>query len=124
MTYSYNIIRGVNDLLNSMNDDFYNYSWSYDSKHKSSVNKREEGGYDAEVQLPGYNRKNLNIKVENGNLLTVRSGKESEEERVLYRLEISKDIDKNNIKAKSEDGILYITLPQAEEKQPKLIKIE
>ena len=86
MTYSYNIIRGVNDLLNSMNDDFYNYSWSYDSKHKSSVNKREEGGYDAEVQLPGYNRKNLNIKVENGNLLTVRSGKESEEEKVLYRL--------------------------------------
>jgi len=124
MTYTYNIIRGVNDLLNDIDNDFFNYSWTYDRKRKSNVKKNEDGGYEAQVELPGYNKESLKIKVENKNLLTVRSAKEDEKDKVLYRLEISNDIDKNNIRAKSVDGILRIVLPQAEEAKVELIKIE
>jgi len=124
MTYTYNIIRGVNDLLNDIDNDFFNYSWTSDRKKKSNIKKNEDGGYEAQVELPGYNKENLKIKVENKNLLTVRSAKEDEKDKVLYRLEISNDIDKNNIRAKSVDGILHIVLPQAEEAKVELIKIE
>ena len=124
MTYTYNIIRGVNDLLNDIDNDFFNYSWTSDRKRQSSIKKKEDGSYEAQVELPGYNKENLKIKVENKNLLTVRSAKEDEKDKVLYRLEISNDIDKNNIRAKSVDGILHIVLPQAEEAKVELIKIE
>ena len=124
MTYTYNIIRGVNDLLNDIDNDFFNYSWTSDRKRQSSIKKKEDGSYEAQVELPGYNKESLKIKIENKNLLTVRSAKEDEKDKVLYRLEISNDIDKNNIKAKSVDGILHIVLPQAEEAKVKLIKIE
>lgn len=124
MTYTYNIIRGVNDLLNDIDNDFFNYSWTSDRKRKSSIKKKEDGSYEAQIELPGYNKESLKIKVENKNLLTVRSAKEDEKDKVLYRLEISNDIDKNNIRAKSVDGILHIVLPQAEEAKVELIKIE
>ena len=124
MTYTYNIIRGVNDLLNDIDNDFFNYSWTSDRKRQSSIKKKEDGSYEAQVELPGYNKESLKIKVENKNLLTVRSAKEDEKDKVLYRLEISNDIDKNNIRAKSVDGILRIVLPQAEEAKVELIKIE
>lgn len=124
MTYTYNIIRGVNDLLNDIDNDFFNYSWTSDRKRQSSIKKKEDGSYEAQVELPGYNKESLKIKIENKNLLTVRSAKEDEKDKVLYRLEISNDIDKNNIRAKSVDGILHIVLPQAEEAKVKLIKIE
>jgi len=124
MTYTYNIIRGVNDLLNDIDNDFFNYSWTSDRKRQSSIKKKEDGSYEAQVELPGYNKESLKIKVENKNLLTVRSAKEDEKDKVLYRLEISNDIDKNNIRAKSVDGILHIVLPQAEEAKVELIKIE
>ena len=124
MTYTYNIIRDVNDLLNDIDNDFFNYSWTSDRKRQSSIKKKEDGSYEAQVELPGYNKESLKIKVENKNLLTVRSAKEDEKDKVLYRLEISNDIDKNNIRAKSVDGILRIVLPQAEEAKVELIKIE
>ena len=124
MTYTYNIIRDVNDLLNDIDNDFFNYSWTSDRKRQSSIKKKEDGSYEVQVELPGYNKESLKIKVENKNLLTVRSAKEDEKDKVLYRLEISNDIDKNNIRAKSVDGILRIVLPQAEEAKVELIKIE
>jgi len=124
MTYTYNIIRGVNNLLNDIDNDFFNYSWTSDRKRQSSIKKKEDGSYEAQVELPGYNKESLKIKVENKNLLTVRSAKEDEKDKVLYRLELSNDIDKHNIRAKSVDGILHIVLPEAEEAKVELIKIE
>ena len=86
--------------------------------------KKEDGGYSASVELPGYNKETLSIKVENGNLLVVRSGKEDEKDKILYRLELSNDVDRKKIKAKSEDGILRLSLPKLEEKKNTCIMIE
>ena len=78
----------------------------------------------AEIELPGYNKETLSMQVEHGNLLVVRSKKEEEEDKTLYRLQLPKDIDCKNIKAKSQDGILHLTLPRLEEKRKKCIMIE
>ena len=76
------------------------------------------------MEVPGYNKGNLSMKVENGNLLVVRSSKEEENDKVLYRLQLTKDIDCKNIKAKSQDGVLQLTLPAFTEKKSKCIAIE
>ena len=120
---TYGLVRDVSDLFSNLinDDDFYN--WSYRSHLSSKVEKNNEG-YAAHVEVPGYNKENLSMKVENGNLLVVRSNKEDETNKILYRLELTKDVDYKNIKAKSQDGILHLTLPTLTEKKSKCITIE
>jgi len=120
---TYGLVRNVSNLFNDLinDDDFYN--WSPNSCLSSKIKKNNEG-YSALVEVPGYNKNNLSMKVENGNLLVVRSNKEDENDKVLYRLELTKDIDHKNIKAKSQDGVLHLTLPTLTEKKTKCISIE
>jgi|TARA_R100000084_G_scaffold103944_1_gene60188 HSP20 family protein len=99
------------------------YNWSYDNKRPSKIEKNDKG-YSAKVELPGYNKDSLSMRIEHGNLLVVRSSKEEEEDKTLYRLELTNDIDHKNIKAKSQDGVLHLTLPKLEEKKKKCIMIE
>ena len=89
----------------------------------SKIEKNDEG-YTAKVEVPGYNKENLSMKVENGDLLVVRSKKEDENDKVLYRLQLTEDIDCKNIKAKSQDGVLHLTLTTLTEKKSKCIAIE
>ena len=120
---TYGLVRDVSNLFNDLvNDDSF-YNWTYKS-HLSSKVEKNDNGYAAQVEVPGYNKENLSMKVENGNLLVVRSNKEDETDKVLYRLELTKDVDHKNIKAKSQDGILHLTLPRLEEKRKKCIMIE
>lgn len=120
---TYGLVRNVSSLFNDLinDDDFYN--WTYKS-HLSSKVERNDNGYAAQVEIPGYNKENLSMKVENGNLLVVRSNKEDETNKILYRLELTKDVDYKNIKAKSQDGILHLTLPTLTENKSKCITIE
>jgi HSP20 family molecular chaperone IbpA len=120
---TYSLINGVADLFSDLVDDNSLYNWSHKRSLSSNIEKTE-GGYVARVDVPGYNKKTLNIKIENKDSLTVRSEKEGEEKKVLYRLQLGKDIDPTNIKAKSEDGVLFLTLPESAERKTKCIKIE
>lgn len=119
----YGLVRNVSDLFNDLLADEGIYNWSYKGYPSSRIEK-EGDGYTARVETPGYNKDNLSMKVENGNLLVVRSNKEDENDKILYRLELTKDIDYKNIKAKSQDGILHLTLPALTEKKSKCINIE
>ena len=76
---TYQVVRGLNDFFG----DFFNetYNWTSAGGSRSSHVKKEDGGYSASVELPGYNKETLSIKVENGNLLVVRSGKEDEKDK-------------------------------------------
>ena len=109
-------------IRDRVNDDSF-YNWTYKS-HLSSKVEKNDNGYAAQVEVPGYNKENLSMKVENGNLLVVRSNKEDETDKILYRLELTKDVDYKNIKAKSQDGILHLTLPTLTENKSKCITIE
>ena len=81
-----------------------------------------------EFVLPGYQKEDLEIKVEN-NLLTISSEKKSEgevNEKNYTRKEFSfssftrsftlpEIVDVENIDAKNKEGVLYVTLPKNEE---------
>jgi|TARA_R110000824_G_scaffold302754_1_gene490543 HSP20 family protein len=120
---TYGLVANVNDLFNELFNDDEVYNWSHKGPLSSKIEKNDKG-YAAKVEVPGYNKENLSMKVENGDLLVVRSNKEDENDKILYRLQLTKDIDRKNIKAKSQDGVLHLTLPAFTKKESKCISIE
>lgn len=105
-------------------------------KFKPSVDiKKNEDGFKISVELPGVEKENVNVAVEEG-LLKVRGKKElSEEEREnTYRSErkfgeferdfkVPNKVNENKIEAGYKNGILNILLPVDEDKNKQEISI-
>lgn len=130
-------------------DDFFgrelfnwgNNNYSSTSTTMPSVNIRETGdNYEVEVAAPGMDKKDFQITLD-GNLLTISSSKqqsnEETEDRYTRRefsyqsfqrsFQLPKDVvDQENINARYENGLLYLTIPKKEEAKkqaPKMIEI-
>ncbi len=88
------------------------------------------------AEVPGVDEKNIEIKLED-NTLSLKGDrnfeKETKEEN-YHRIEraygsfyrsftLPRNIDQDNIKAESENGILRITMPKKPELKPKKVKI-
>ncbi|OLD66108.1 MAG: hypothetical protein AUI52_05255 [Acidobacteria bacterium 13_1_40CM_2_68_10] len=88
------------------------------------------------AELPGINRDDIDVSIENGTL-TLRGEKKQEEaieSENAYRLErfygsfarsfvLPAAIDPDHIKASYKDGVLEVVVPKAEEAKPKKIKV-
>ncbi len=114
-------------------------SSNYSSTNTSlpAVNIKETNDdFVIEVAAPGMKKEDFSINYDNGRL-TISSDKEKEEEKGEDRynrrefsyqcfcrsFEVADNvIDSKKIKAKYEDGVLYITLPKREEIKPKPAK--
>ena len=108
-------------------DDFDNSFGLAPRRNDMKCDIYEEGNdYHIEMDIPGYDKKDINIEVKDG-YLTVKASKKSEDneetknyirrERVYG--EISRtfalgDVDSENIDAKFENGALHITVPKKE----------
>jgi len=93
--------------------------------------------YLVKVELPGVNKEDVKITLEN-NILTIRGEKKQEKEtrkESYHRVERSygsfqrsftlpTTIKSDKIDAAYKDGILQITLPKAEEAKPKQIEVK
>ena len=96
-----------------------------------------EDNYLLEADLPGLSEKDIDVKVEN-DLLTVSSNVEKEEKRkekgFLVRERSSrsfcrsfvlpKDVDRDGIVAKFNNGVLQLSMPKAEAAKPKQISVK
>lgn len=97
-----------------------------------------DGGKDAytvEVYMPGVSKDDYNVSlqrnelvVEGRKVIPLPTGakwlhREITPEGYKLRLQLNVDVDPDAIKAKSENGILTISLPVAKEARPRLIKI-
>ena len=91
----------------------------------------EDGMYHVEMDVPGYDKKDIKLEVKDG-YLTVSASKEKEEkenkknyirkERTYGSFSRSfalGDVDIDNIDAKFENGILNITVPKEEKVETK-----
>lgn len=126
----------------SVMDDFFNDSLFKSrsiSSNWPSVNIIDgENSYKLTIALPGYNKENVNLKVE-GNLLTIYSEKETKdeiEEKKYSRKEYSYEsfsrsftlpsiVNSSAIEANFENGELIVILPKDEEESTsKDIKIQ
>ncbi|MFN0158596.1 MAG: Hsp20/alpha crystallin family protein [Bacteroidota bacterium] len=93
--------------------------------------------YVVKVELPGINKDDVKITMQN-NILTIRGEKKQEKETKesnLYRVEraygsfrrsftLPATVKGDKIEASYNDGILSITLPKADEAKPKQIEVK
>ncbi|MBN1402910.1 MAG: Hsp20/alpha crystallin family protein [Opitutales bacterium] len=94
-----------------------------------------ENAYEVKVYMPGVNKENTQISLENGELIISgsKSGAPSEGWRVLsqesnradyqLRLGLNVEIDGERIEAVTENGVLKLSLPKAEALKPRKIEI-
>ena len=118
-------------------DDFFDdFIPSVDRFSKSSQMKcdiyEKDGKYNIEMDIPGYDKKDISIEVDN-DVLTVTASKEKEENdesknyirRERYygtfsrSFNLGNDVDLENIDAEFVKGMLKITIPKTEEKSSK-----
>ena len=117
---NFGLVKWLEDLTTDIMDtEFYPHVWSHCTSRTAHLS-REEDSYLLEVQVPGHNKKNLEIKVLD-NFLRVLSQKDDKKELCQTALDKSVDVDK--IEARTEDGILYVTLPRTKKSSGKVIKV-
>ena len=122
--------RGFDSIFN----EFFN---EFPAKMQSKLNfppvniHENENSYEVELSVPGRNKEDFKISLEQG-LLTISFEKKEENktegQKTLRRefsyqsftrsFNLDESVDAENIQAKYENGILYLTLPKKEEAKP------
>ena len=94
--------------------------------------------YTVEADLPGVERKDVEVSVEDG-VLTIRGERKDERERrdkdgwhrverhygsFERRLSLGESVDLEHVKASMADGVLTLTLPKKEQAKPRRIEVK
>ena len=125
--------------------DFDNMNRKLYGKHGANLMKTDirenEGGYEVDIDLPGFKKDEININLQNGYLIVGASktqnnedkdkqGKVLRQERYTGAMQrsfyVGDAISEEDITARFEDGVLKLEVPKAEPKLPekKTIMIE
>lgn len=121
------------DRLNTLFEDMEFPSTEVEGKYDftPTVNTREgEYAYHVEVDLPGVKKEDIKVDIDKDKITISGEKKLKEElkEEDYYKVEsfygkfkrsfsLPDDIDTENIKASSEDGVLEIVIPKLEKKE-------
>ena len=127
------------NYLDGVFDDFFTPVRGDEmSKMRCDIYEKD-GIYTMEMDIPGFNREDVKIEVDDNDYLTITAEKNSEtndedsdknyvrKERIYGKYQRSfyvGDIDKDKIDAKFENGILKITMPKKEEEKSSKKTIE
>ena len=139
-----NPYRESDDLLNS----FFNADWvgavlrdfgrecKVESFPPANISTNKEGTIKFELALAGYSEEDIKLSAEADKLTISSEKKEDKDEDIVYlhkgirgrkfsvTYSLNAKFDISKTKAKFANGILTITIPVAEEKKPRDIKIE
>ena len=119
-------------------DDFFRPVFADEADYLKSNISETEKDYRIEVAVPGFNKEQIKLSLENGYLNVVCNKQENEEKngehgekkegKVYRRKEISEyssrsfyvgdDVSKEDIKAKYENGVLSLVIPKVSPKLP------
>ena len=141
--YIMNLISNRTKFIPSILDDLINLDWNYDSHSFSvpAVNIKElDTHFEIELAIPGKNKNDFEIEIEDG-LLSISSSfnkEKKEDNSKLTRIEfdynsfkrtfsIPESVDSSKIEATYKGGILKISLSKRDEVLPepkKLIKVK
>jgi HSP20 family protein len=122
-------------LSNLFDDDFFPVLTTRTSSMPAVNIKEDEKNYTLELAIPGMDKKDLKIDI-NEDVLTISSEtkNESEEEKDGYKRKefsystfcrsfyIPENVNRDKIGASYKDGILNIELPKMEEEKSKITK--
>ena len=130
----------VADLFSNFFENEFSDKFDRSLKVSPRTNIHEnEKSYEVELMVPGFEKDNFSINIEN-DVMTVSAHKEEKKEekdgkKVVfseYRVEdfersfsLSKDVDSNKIEASYDNGILHLNIPKKKESiVKKLVKIK
>lgn len=98
--------------------------------------REEQEHFELQVFMPGVTRQGIDISL-NGDELDINAtrtnsvpegwrviNRETRSERYELRLRLNVEIAEDKISARTEDGILYLTLPKAERIKPRQIEVQ
>ena len=90
---------------------------------------QDEDNHYSVAELPGFDRKDVSVELENEVLTITATRKpadkegEGREESFSRSITVDKSVLADKVTAKLENGLLRVTLPKTEERRPKLIKV-
>jgi len=132
----------LQDRMNRLFDEFFRRSEigpeSASAEWKPLADVYEDGNEIVlSIEIPGVNKDNIKVTVEN-NILTVSGERKQEREEKkenYHRIEraygsfsrsfsLPNTVDSNNIKASYKNGVLELVLPKKEEAKPKAINVK
>lgn len=111
-------------------DDFDSFFESNNKVMKTDI-KEHDDHYELIVDLPGFDKENINISMENG-YLTIQAKtnahKDDEEKGMYVRRErysgefsrsfyVGEDVSEDDIKAQFKNGVLNVTLPKEDKEK-------
>lgn len=128
--------------LPSILDEFFNEDWldflpAKEFKNFSPLGDviENDEAFELELMLPGVGKENIKLKVDD-DVLAITAERKKVEDNKYNRIEsyfgnfkktytLPKDVDRENIKASYENGVLKVTIPKDKEAVvSKLIEIE
>ncbi|KAG7355224.1 heat shock protein Hsp20 [Nitzschia inconspicua] len=109
---------------------FPNYLNSFDndegfwhSRHPYQVHE-DDRTYTVSVDVPGVRPEDMNVKIEDDNVLHLSGGRKIQdgtnfsERKFDYRMTLGDDVQVDKISASIADGVLKLTAPKMEKKEP------
>ncbi len=116
---------GFNSIFDGIDDFFSPIFFERKNEMRTDV-KNTENGYELSVDLPGYDKNDINISLDNG-YVTISAKREDKEENDKYvRRErsfscsrsfyVGEDLREEDIKAKYNNGTLIVDIPKVEKK--------
>ena len=118
----------MEDAMNSRPSNRRGYARNDSSVMRTDI-READGNYELEIELPGFKKEEVSIKLENGTM-TVTAKKAAEQPKNGYvRRErwtgscsrsfyVGDALRGEDVKARMENGVLYITIPQEVKKVP------
>ena len=100
--------------------------------------KEDDKTYSVFVDLPGYSKENLNVEVNEANMVHINAKRETEEakegEKYILRerssqeftraFTLPKEVDRENVDASYENGVLKLVIPKIEKKVAQSVKVQ
>ena len=124
-----------NSLFDEWMDFPFDSRFHKEAKRETSLMrtdvKEQDGAYELEMELPGYKKEDITVRLKDG-YLTVQASKNTANEekdtqgnyirRERYTGQCSRsfyvgDVKQEDIRARFEDGILKLTVPKVEERK-------
>ena len=119
------------DTLDDVFDNFFKPMFYEEKFNTMKTDIREnDHAYLMDIEIPGFDKKDVKLSLENG-YLTVSAKKEEKEEKGHHYLRrersvscsrsyyVGDSVKEEDVKAKYENGVLTVDIPKEEETKPK-----
>lgn len=130
----------MNSLVNALFNSELSGSSSDNGEYAPRMDMKEtEDAYSVKLTMPGIDKENLDISISDG-VLTVKGETKEDEEKegengtwlvrehkhfAYYRsVRLPSEVQADKAEAEYKNGVLYLTLPKAEEVKPKSIPVK